>query len=201
VTAAVDPSRRPEAPDDPWDLLRAWLPPNDDPERPLVTLATVDDDGAPDARTVLLSEYDEQGLYVHTDARSRKAAQLAAHPAAALVLRWPEQLRQVVVRGVAEPAPADECARAYARRTPYLRRLAWVNTAELAALPVAERRSRWAAFAAERPVDTLRPPDTWVGFLVRPTSLTFWTGDPGAASRRVEYRRDADRWATAVLAG
>ncbi|WP_426595021.1 pyridoxine/pyridoxamine 5'-phosphate oxidase [Cellulomonas sp. McL0617] len=186
-------------PDEVWQLLQDWLPDNDDPDRPVMTLATVDGSGTPDARSVLLSEYDRAGLYLHTDAASRKVAQLDAHADVALVLRWPEALRQLVVRGVAEPADRLETDRAYAARSPYLRQLAWVNTPAVAQLPPDERRAAWADFAAIHPV--LDPPATWVGFLVRPTSLTFWTGDPDSVSHRREHRLTASGWTRTELPG
>jgi len=188
-------------PEEAWDLLREWLPANDDPDRPVVTLATVDAAGEPDARTLLLSEFDREGLYVHTDSASRKVGQLTAHPAVAVVARWPEQLRQLVVRGRAEQASPEEMDRAYLRRSPYLQQLAWLNTPDVARLPEQDRRSRWAEFSAAHPQGTLRPPATWRGFLIRPTSLTFWTGDAEAASHRRELRLVAGRWISEDLPG
>ena len=189
----------PQVPDDAWQLLQDWLPDNDDRQRPEMTLATVDESGLPDARTVLLSEYDRGGFYLHTDAGSRKVAQLDARPAAALVLRWPEALRQLVVRGVAERADRVETDRAYDLRSPYLQLLAWVNTPAVAQLPPEQRRARWADFATIHPV--LDPPETWIGFVVRPTSLTFWTGEPDSVSHRREYRHGPDGWARSELPG
>jgi pyridoxamine 5'-phosphate oxidase len=186
-------------PDHLVDLLTEWLPDNDDPERPAVTLATVDELGAPDARTVLLSEFDGDGIYVHTDAGSRKVAQLTARPAVAVVARWAEPLRQLVVRGVAEPADQAETDRAYARRSRYLQQLAWVNTPAVADLSPDERREAWESFAEAHP--ELAPPSSWVGFLIRPTSLTFWTGDPASVSHRREYRLADGVWSVADLPG
>ena len=186
-------------PDEVWALLQEWLPANEDPARPVMTLATVDPSGAPDARTLLLSEYDRDGFYLHTDASSRKVAQLDARPGAALVLRWPDAMRQLVVRGVAERADRAETDRAYARRSPYLQQLAWVNTATVAQLPPDERRSAWADFAAIHPA--LEPPVTWVGFLIRPTSLTFWTGDLDSVSHRREFALTPSGWSSSELPG
>lgn len=186
-------------PDELVALLTGWLPANDDPDRPPVTLATVDADGFPDARTVLLSEFDRDGVYVHTDAASRKVAQLTSHPTVALVARWDDPLRQLVVRGVAEPADRTETDRAYARRSRYLQQLAWVNTQEVADQSPSERRDTWESFAAEHPV--LEPPASWVGFLVRPTTLTFWTGDPTSVSHRREYRLTDGEWSVSELPG
>ncbi|WP_188110559.1 pyridoxine/pyridoxamine 5'-phosphate oxidase [Aeromicrobium ginsengisoli] len=182
-------------PADPWELLRAWLPSNDDPVRPTMTLATVAADGSPDARTVLLSELDDAGFYFHTDSRSRKLEQIAAHPRVALVIPLPEHKRQLTVQGTTEDVDPSELAWAYAHRSDYLRRLAWLNTPELAALPLAERIDRWAGFEPDE------PPDTWTGRLVRPTRLTFWAGRDDTASRRIEYVRRDGTWVAHVLPG
>jgi pyridoxamine 5'-phosphate oxidase len=176
-----------------WQLLQEWLPSNEDPDRPQLTLSTVTPDGRADARTVLLSEFDRDGFYFHTDSRSRKAAQLAANPAVALTWLWPGFTRQLVVQGTARPAPPGELAGAYRRRSPYLQQLAWLNTAGFALLPRAERVARWAEQAAAHPDGFAQPP-TWAGYLVRPVRLTFWRGDPEAASRRTEFRAGPGGW-------
>ena len=183
-----------------WRRLQAWLPANDDPDRPQLTLSTVTPDGRADARTVLLTEFDAAGFCFHTDARSRKAAQLAANPAVALTLLWPGFTRQLVVAGTAEPAPADELGRAYRGRSAYLQQLAWLNTADFARLPRGERTARWAAYAEAHP-DGFGPPPTWTGYLVRPSRLTFWEGDPEAASRRTEFTAGPSGWAVSYLPG
>ncbi|WP_291049897.1 pyridoxamine 5'-phosphate oxidase family protein [Herbiconiux sp.] len=167
-------------------ILPDWLPRNDDPVRPTMTLSTLGVDGYPDARTVLLSEYDESGFFFHTDSRSRKIVGTAS-PRAALTLLGPG--RQLVIQGDASIAPAEEAERVYARRSRYLQILAWLNTPEFAALPLAERIARWAAFDAEHPEGTLTPPDTWVGYRVTPIRLTFWEGRPDTAGRRTEFTR------------
>jgi len=183
-----------------WRLLREWLPADDDPDRPQLTLSTVMPDGRPDARTVLLTAVDPRGFSFHTDARSRKVAQLAANPAVALTFLWPGFVRQLVVTGTAEPAPADEVAAAYRARSPYLQQLAWQNTAEFAALPAGERVERWRAFATDHP-GGFDPPPTWTGYLVRPGRLTFWQGDPETASLRTEFTATAGGWAVSYLPG
>lgn len=186
-------------PDDPWVLLRDWLPANADPVRPVMTLATAGD-GIPDARTLLLSEFDENGFYFHTDSRSRKVRQLAASDRVALMLHFPDKARQLTVQGVAEPAPPSELTRAFRARSPYLQQLAWQNTVEFAGLPLADRLSAWSAFTAAH-TDGFGQPPTWTGYLVRPSRLTFWFGSPDTASRRTEYTRTPEGWAVSLLAG
>ncbi|MFB2584405.1 pyridoxine/pyridoxamine 5'-phosphate oxidase [Herbiconiux liukaitaii] len=190
-----------ELPADPFALLTDWLPANDDPARPLMTLGTVAPDGFPDARTVLLSEFDERGFYLHTDSRSRKVGDLATTPRASLTLVWPG--RQLVVQGVVAQAPADEERAAYARRSRYLQLLAWLNTDEFAALPLEERLASWAAFDAAHPSGGLEAPSTWMGFVVQPVRLTFWEGRPETAGIRTEFRRESlgAAWSSSTLAG
>jgi len=183
---------------DPGPLAASWLPPREgEPMR--MTLSTIDADGFPRARTVLLSEFDGERFFFHTDARSHKVADLAADPRVALTILWPDSSRQLVVQGTAAPAPAEECAEVYRRRSPYLQQLAWLNTAEYAQLPLSEREARWARFGA----DAVPPPQPadWVGFGVRPHRYLFWAAHPDAASRRVEYVRSADGWTRRPLPG
>lgn len=186
-------------PADPFDLLAEWLPANDDPARPVMTVATAAD-GIPDARTLLLSEWDREGLSFHTDSRSRKVRQLATNPQVALMLHFPEKLRQLTVQGVAEPADSANLGRVFQARSPYLQQLAWQNTVEFAGLPLADRLSAWARFRDDH-ADGFGQPPTWTGYLVRPSRLTFWVGNPDTASRRTEYLRTPEGWAVTLLAG
>lgn len=173
-----------------------WLVPNGHPDRPQMILSTVDAAGAADARTVLLTEFDDSGFYFHTDSRSRKVEEIAAHPAVALTFLWPGFTRQLVVRGEAVAAPAEEIRAAWEARSPYLRQLAWQNTADFARLPLEERRQQWGGFAVPD-----EEPATWTGFVVRPTRLTFWTSNPDTASRRQEYTLTGGTWALDHLPG
>ena len=185
---------------DPMSLLLDWLPGDDEVDRPQATLATVSPGGWPDARTVLLSSAGPDGVSFHTDAHSRKVADIAADPRVALTVLWPGFTRQLVIRGIAESAAPDELAAAYRRRSPYLQQLAWQNTRDFALLPPAERMLRWAAFTAEHPLG-FDQPDTWAGFLVRPARVTFWESNADAASRRLEYTLADGRWTLEVLPG
>ncbi|MBL0887969.1 pyridoxine/pyridoxamine 5'-phosphate oxidase [Myceligenerans indicum] len=196
-------TRRPvldgHAPADPFALLRDWAPANDDPDRPCATLATVDEAGLPDARTVLLSSVTRDTVTFHSATDSRKSAQLLAHPRAALVVRWDAEARQVVLRGPVSQSSARERRIAFARRSRYLQVLAWLNTPELAGLDRPERERRWAAFDQGHP--DLEPPPNWVGYALRPADILFWEGSADGPSRRVRYRRPAGVWEMEALAG
>jgi len=180
------------APDDPLALASTWLPAAADGPGPTMTLSTVGLDGYPDARTVLLSLFDGERLHFHTDSRSRKAAELAALPRAAVTLHWPEDARQLVVVGDVAPVTAEEARLAYAARTRYLQVLAWVNDHAAAADTPDRRRSAWAAFERSRAGTDLEPPSTWAGFALTPVRMVFWRGASDAASNRVACERRAD---------
>ncbi|WP_051172749.1 pyridoxamine 5'-phosphate oxidase family protein [Microbacterium indicum] len=188
-----------DLPADPWDLVRAWLPEDDDPDRPLCTLATVGLDGVPNARTVLLSAVHDGAVAIHTEASSRKAAELAAHPSAAIVVRWPELARQLVLRGPVAPTAAEEASAAFGRRSRYLQLLASLNEPEMAARPRAEREAAFAAFDAATPAPP--EPDGWVGFALTASEILLWEGSERGPSRRARYARAGEGWELSFLPG
>ena len=111
-------------PADPLDLFTGWLDTalaGGVPEPIAATLATVDADGIPDSRTLLLKDVDERGWAFAGTASSRKAAQLTANPAAALSLWWQPQMRAIRVRGPVVQASHEECEADLAARSPQAR--------------------------------------------------------------------------------
>lgn len=111
LTGTAPPLCLADLPDDPVPLFLDWLraaAAAGVPEPHAATLATVDEDGLPDARTLILKDVDARGWAFAGARSSRKAAQLAAHPAAALDLRWQPQRRAVRVRGSVQEATAAE---------------------------------------------------------------------------------------------
>lgn len=184
----------------PMPIALDWLPADDDRDRPRVTLSTVSPDGWPDARTVLLSSAGVEGVYFHTDANSRKVADITLDPRVAITVLWPGFTRQLVIRGRADVAPAAQLTAAFRARPPYLQQLAWQNTHDYAKLPLDERMQRWSAFTAEHPFGVDQPA-SWTGFLVRPVRVTFWEGNAEAASQRLEYTLTDGRWVLEALPG
>jgi pyridoxamine 5'-phosphate oxidase len=205
-SAGADGTFRDDWPEQPVPVLQDWLPSNDDPARPMMVVATIDQSGYPDSRTQLLTAWDELGFYLHTDSRARKVGQLANEPRIAFTMHLAAQAHQITVQGTAELADAAELEWAFAHRSPYLQQLAWQNTVEFASLPRLDRISAWEAFQADHPEGFSAPP-TWSGYRIRPSRITFWVGSTVTASRRVEYSRDDDgplgesSWAVTQLAG
>ena len=164
-----------------------------------MTLATVNADGAPTARTVLLRGLDDRGFAFYTNLESAKAADLGSEPRAALVFHWREVERQVRVVGVASRLPDAEAVRYWDTRPRGHRISAWaspqsavVDEATLAAR-VAEIEARFAG------VDPPLPP-FWGGFVVRPDEIELWQGATDRLHDRIRYRRESGEWKRTRLA-
>jgi pyridoxamine 5'-phosphate oxidase len=188
---------------DPFEQFGRWydLASTEIPLAEAMTLATVDPDGAPDARMVLLKGHGPDGFRFHTNYESAKADEIATDPRGALILYWREHDRQVRVRGALERlSPADSDAY-FASRSRESRLGAWASPQSR---PLSDRadldhrlgeiRTRFADVA-----DVPRP-DHWGGFILRPQRIEFWQGQGARLHDRFLYSRAGDAWRIQRLA-
>jgi pyridoxamine 5'-phosphate oxidase len=166
-----------------------------------VTLATVDADGRPDARIVLLKGGDDRGFLFFTNYRSAKARVLEEYPNAALVFYWDAMGRQVRVRGRTERLPVEESDAYFESRPRGSRVGAWASEQSM---PIGDRdalEARYHEVDAEFADAEVPRPAHWGGFLLRPLEVEFWSEGTWRLHDRIRFRRSSpdDAWITERL--
>lgn len=179
---------------DPFALFEEWfgLAVASEPNDPTaMALATVDAEGMPDARMVLLNGRDGRGFCFFTNLESEKGLQLAARPNAALLFHWKSLRRQVRLRGPVEPVSAKE-ADAYFESRPRGSRIA--SSASDQSRPLGSRKAlaaRFEALSAELGEGRVPRPPHWSGRRLVPLSIEFWRDGPFRLHDRVRFSREA----------
>jgi pyridoxamine 5'-phosphate oxidase len=153
------------------------------------TLATATADGRPSARMVLLRGVDQRGFVFYTNYESRKAAELAANPRAALVFWWGELQRQVRVEGRVEKTSLEESAAYFSTRPLGSRLSAWASPQSQAIPDRAVLERRVAELAAAYPGGDVPLPPFWGGYRLVHEVVELWHGRPNRLHDRLRYTR------------
>jgi pyridoxamine 5'-phosphate oxidase len=187
---------------DPFELFETWLKaavesePND---ANAMTLATVDSDGLPDARMVLLKDVGPEGFTFYTNLESAKGRALAANPRAALLFHWKSLRRQVRVRGPVEPVSEAEADAYFATRARHSQLGAWASDQSR---PMTDRfalEKRVAEAGLRFGLGRVPRPPHWSGFRLRPQSIEFWRDRPFRLHERLVFSRAGEGWTTSRL--
>jgi pyridoxamine 5'-phosphate oxidase len=164
-----------------------------------VALATVDADGQPAVRMVLLKGHDERGFVFYTNRESRKADALTAHPVAALLFHWKSLRRQIRIEGRVEPVSDAESDAYFASRSRDSQLGAWASDQSR---PLDARETFEARFtdmqARFEGQDVPRPPH-WGGYRVVPARIEFWQDRAHRLHERRLFVRDGDDWRETLL--
>ena len=187
---------------DPFEMFQAWLREagKSEPNDPhAMTLATVDAEGMPDARMVLLKGVDDRGFVFFTNTLSAKGQALAANPRCALMFHWKSLRRAVRIRGDVERVTDAEADAYFATRARSAQIGAWASEQSE---PLPDR------FALEKRVATIglkfglgavpRPPH-WSGYRVLPSSMEFWRDRPFRLHERLKFHHAGEGWTTERL--
>lgn len=190
--AAADPFRQFE---DWFEEARVGEP--SDPNA--MTLATATADGAPSARIVLLKGWDTAGFVFYTNKTSRKGAELAANPRAALLFHWKSLQRQVRIEGVIGHVTDAEADAYYDTRARISRLGAWASMQSQVLPARSELEGRLAEVEAKYGEGPIPRPPHWSGYRLTPSRLEFWQDMPFRLHDRNIYTRDGDGWTMSKL--
>ena len=183
---------------DPMAQFAAWLSAAEDAqifEPNAMVVSTVDTDGTPSSRTVLLKGLDGEAFEFVTNYRSHKGHALSAHPSVSLLFPWYQLTRQVIVRGAAHRTDAATSDAYFAAR-PHGSRLAALASEQ--SEPVASRQvleDRMRELEARFPEGSIVPrPEHWGGFRVVPSSIEFWQGRTSRLHDRLVFTAVDGKW-------
>ena len=165
-----------------------------------MSLATVDADGRPSNRMILLKGFDERGFVFYTNYESRKGRALEHEPRVAACFWWPDLERQVRIEGDVERVTLEESDAYFESRPRESQIGACVSNQSSVVASRGELEIELGKFIAKHIDRSIPRPDFWGGFRIRPRVIEFWQGRPHRLHDRLRYTKGGDTWKIERLA-
>ena len=169
------------------------------PDHTAMALGTVDEDGTPSVRIVLLKGYDKRGFVFYTNYEGRKGRELLARPRAALCFYWPTIDTQIRIEGSAVEVADDEADAYFATRHRMSQIGAWASRQSEPLENPDALDKRVSKYEREFEGKAVPRPPHWSGFRVRPERIEFWKGKPNRLHERHLYTRAGNGWKIETL--
>ena len=188
--------------DEPFERFAAWLAEAEarEPNNPsAMSVATVDANGRPSVRMLLLRGFDARGFVFYTNLDSRKGRELRGNPHVALCFHWKSLDRQVRVEGRAEPVDAEEADAYFASRPKDSQIGAWASKQSQPLSARFELESRVAKYSLLYSIGKVPRPPFWAGYRVVPETIEFWEERPFRLHDRTVFSRVDGGWTTSKL--
>ena len=187
---------------EPFALFQSWLDEaaKSEPNDPNgMALSTVDADGLPNSRMVLLKGHGPDGFVFYTNTQSAKGVELNSHPKAALLFHWKSLRRQVRIRGTVEPVTEAEADAYFASRARHSQLGAWASDQSR---PLPDRLAlerRVAEMGLKFGLGKVPRPPHWSGYRIVPVTIEFWRDRPFRLHERLVFDRAGPGWTTKRL--
>jgi pyridoxamine 5'-phosphate oxidase len=163
-------------------------------------LATVDSNGKPSARVLLLKTFSEQGFTFFTSYESKKGHHLEVNPFAALVVHWPDLERQVRIEGIVEKLSPRDSDKYFETRPTGSRLGAWASPQSKVIEDRAWLEQKHNEFRQQFKKGEVPRPENWGGYILKPNLMEFWQGRQNRLHDRIEYILEDGKWKIRRLA-